>query len=635
MSLNKKIILLLVGLFVLYALIEFSVQRLVLLPAFIQLEEETAISNTQRAVQALERDIELLIPSATDWGTWDDTYQFITDGNEAYREANLNVLAMESLKANLVAFYTPDGRRVWGLGYDLDNKRELSLGELSADRLPPTHPLLGNPHDGGGTVAGLVRTEAGVFLVASRPILTSDGQGPSRGRVVIGRLLNKAAIERFGTQTRVHLQVELLPASGGAKLPAEEKTATLVRHTPVQLWVDGTTTRGTVEVADLAGAPLLRFQVDTERAIVAQGKATLRYAALSMVAVSALVLLALLVFLRQTVFIPIKMLTRHARAIGSRGDLNARLKLRRSDEIGTLAREFDIMVERLAETYQHVEQSYQMGIAEMARGALHNIGNAITPIGVKLINLRRELKQAPLAEMAMAGAELADPATPAERRADLARFAELAGAELAALVERTTDELEAIRAQVDHVQLILADQRRFAKAQRTIEPLVLHRLITETAELLPEELLARMRIEVDENVASLGRVAATRIALQQVIANLLINAAEAIATDGRDRESGLLRITADPADPHEPHLAHVRFTDNGQGIPAEALPRLFERGFTSKARGSGIGLHWCANTMAAMGGRIHATSDGPGRGACFHLLLPLADQHESFTEAVA
>ena len=219
---------------------------------------------------------------------------------------------------------------------------------------------------GGGTVAGLVRTEAGVFLVASRPILTSDGQGPSRGRVVIGRLLNKAAIERFGTQTRVHLQVELLPASGGAKLPAEEKTATLVRHTPVQLWVDGTTTRGTVEVADLAGAPLLRFQVDTERAIVAQGKATLRYAALSMVAVSALVLLALLVFLRQTVFIPIKMLTRHARAIGSRGDLNARLKLRRSDEIGTLAREFDIMVERLAETYQHVEQSYQMGIAEMA-----------------------------------------------------------------------------------------------------------------------------------------------------------------------------------------------------------------------------------------------------------------------------
>ena len=53
MSLKKKIILLLLGLFALYGLIEFAVQRLVLLPAFVQLEAETATSNTQRAVQAL------------------------------------------------------------------------------------------------------------------------------------------------------------------------------------------------------------------------------------------------------------------------------------------------------------------------------------------------------------------------------------------------------------------------------------------------------------------------------------------------------------------------------------------------------------------------------------------------------
>ncbi len=634
MSLKKKIILLLLGLFSLYALIEFAVQRLVLLPAFVQLEEETATSNTQRAVQALERDIELLVPSATDWGTWDDTYQFITDGNEAYREANLNVLALESLKANLVAFYTPEGRRVWGLGYDHDNERELALGALSADRLAVSHPLLA-PH-GEETVAGLLRTEAGVFLVASRPRLTRGGPGPSRGRVIIGRLLNQAAIDRFGTQTQVQLQVELLPASEGSKLPAEEKTASLVRHSPVQLRVDGGSTRGSTEVADLTGAPLLRFHVDTPRDIIAQGQATLRYAALSLTAAGALVLLTLLVFLRQTVFSPIATLTRHARTIGSRGDLNARLAMHRTDEIGTLAREFDIMVERLAATRQQlVEQSYQSGIAEMARGALHNIGNAITPIGVKLINLRRELKQAPLAEMTMASAELADPATPAERRADLARFTELAAAELAGLVERTTDELETIRTQVDHAQMILADQRRFATAQRTIEPLVLHRLITESAELLPGEMLSRMRIEIDENVAAIDRVAATRVALQQVITNLLINAAEAMAASGQDDRPGLVRIFAGPADPEHPNLAHVCFADNGQGITPEALTRLFERGFTSKARGSGIGLHWCANTMTAMGGRIYATSDGPGRGACVHLLLPLVDHNASTPETEA
>lgn len=635
MSLKKKIILLLVGLFSMYALIEFAVQRLVLLPAFVQLEEAAATSNTQRAVQALEREVELLVPSATDWGTWDDTYRYMADHNLEYAESNLNRTALESLNANLLALYDREGQRAWGLGYDFDGDRNLAMGELSAARLQPDHPLLGGPEHK-ETMAGLLRTPAGVFLVASRPILPSSGEGDSRGRLVVGRLLSEAAAERLGAQARVQLRVELLDAARGGSIATGENLTTLLRHAPIRIKEVGASTRGSTEVADLRGTPLLRFHVDTERAIVAQGRTTLRYAALSLAAAGGLVLLILLLFLRRTVFIPITALTRHARTIGSRGDLNARLAMRRTDEIGTLAEEFDRMAERLAATRQQlIEQSYQSGITEMARGALHNIGNAITPIGVKLINLRRELKQAPLAEMAMAGAELADPATPAERRADLARFAELAGAELASLIERTTDELETIRAQVDHVQMILADQRRFAKAQRTIEPLVLHRLITETAELLPEELLARMRIEIDESVASLGRVAATRVALQQVISNLLINAAEAIAGGGRDRGPGLLRITAGPADPNEPHLAHVLFADNGQGIPAEALPRLFERGFTSKTRGSGIGLHWCANTMAAMGGRIFATSDGPGRGACMHLLLPLADQHESSTEATA
>ncbi len=68
----KKIILLLVSLFSMYALIELAVQRLVLLPALAQ-QGETATSNTQRAVQAWKHDIELLVPSATDQGTWDDT----------------------------------------------------------------------------------------------------------------------------------------------------------------------------------------------------------------------------------------------------------------------------------------------------------------------------------------------------------------------------------------------------------------------------------------------------------------------------------------------------------------------------------------------------------------------------------
>ena len=61
-------------------------------------------------------------------------------------------------------------------------------------------------------------------------------------------------------------------------------------------------------------------------------------------------------------------------------------------------------------------------------------------------------------------------------------------------------------------------------------------------------------------------------------------------------------------------------------IAAENLERLFEKGFTTKSpeTNHGIGLHWCANAIGALGGRIWAASDGPGRGASLHLLVPLA-----------
>ncbi|RJX36163.1 MAG: HAMP domain-containing protein [Desulfurivibrio sp.] len=631
MSLKNKIIILLLCLFGVYAVMEYGVQRFVLLPAFVRLELNAARSNTERAIQALEREVELLIPSATDWATWDDTYQFMADRNADYHNANLNAVALESLKANLLAFYDVEGRRVWGLGYDFDNGQEMALGELSEAGLRLPHPLLGSPGTE-ETVAGLYRTAAGIFLMASRPILTSEGEGPGRGRVVIGRLLNEEAIQRLGTQARVDLRVETLQDGQGMPPPRNTNAGT-IGFTPIQLREDGETTHGTATVLDLTGRPILVFQVDTPRSIVAQGRTTLQYASLSLAAAGTLVLLVLLVFLRHTVFAPLSLLSRHAKAIGTQGDLNARLRLEREDEIGTLAREFDVMVERLAETRQRLmEQSYQSGIAEMASGALHNIGNAITPIGVKLINLRRELTRAPVAEMAMAGAELADPATPADRRADLAQFSELAGTELASLVTRAADELDAMRTQIDHVQMILADQRRFSLAQRTTEPLVLHRLISETAELLPEELRGPLHIEIDEGIAAIGRIYAPRIALQQVISNILINAAESIAAGDRGKKTGRIRVYAGATEAGRENLAHVCFEDNGTGIAPEVMPRLFERGFSSKTQGSGIGLHWSANTMTAMGGRIYATSAGSGQGACLHLLLPLAEQANTTTE---
>jgi sensor histidine kinase regulating citrate/malate metabolism len=82
-------------------------------------------------------------------------------------------------------------------------------------------------------------------------------------------------------------------------------------------------------------------------------------------------------------------------------------------------------------------------------------------------------------------------------------------------------------------------------------------------------------------------------------------------------------------------MLHIEVRDNGGGIEPEAMASLFQRGFSTKQeKKGGIGLHWCANSVIAMNGQIHATSDGAGLGATFHLLLPAAPQRaEGRTQA--
>jgi sensor histidine kinase regulating citrate/malate metabolism len=87
----------------------------------------------------------------------------------------------------------------------------------------------------------------------------------------------------------------------------------------------------------------------------------------------------------------------------------------------------------------------------------------------------------------------------------------------------------------------------------------------------------------------------------------------------------LLRVGAEIVREDERQQLHLHCKDNGVGIAQADLQRVFDKGFSTKSRETnyGIGLHWCANAIAALGGRIWAASDGPGRGASMHLLLPL------------
>jgi signal transduction histidine kinase len=321
---------------------------------------------------------------------------------------------------------------------------------------------------------------------------------------------------------------------------------------------------------------------------------------------------------------PLARVTRHAVAIGEGTDLTVRLHLPGRDEVARLAGEFDRMVARVADTRRElVDQSFQAGFAELAKGVLHNLGNAMTPLGVRLAQLEDRLRDAPVADLELASTELAGEDTGSARQADLREFLRLGCHEMTVAMRDAQADVAVIQRQAGVVQSALSELMRTTRNGHVVESVRLPDLVSQTLEIVPDTCRQRLVVDADASLGQVGVVRVARTVLRLVLQNLIINAADAVRDAGRN--TGVLRVAAEIVREGDREELHLHCKDDGVGIPKDHLERVFDKGFSTKSHETnyGIGLHWCANAIAALGGRIWAASEGPGRGASMHLMLPL------------
>lgn len=135
--------------------------------------------------------------------------------------------------------------------------------------------------------------------------------------------------------------------------------------------------------------------------------------------------------------------------------------------------------------------------------------------------------------------------------------------------------------------------------------------------------MQRSRVALETRLArDLPAVCADRVQLQQVILNLLINAAEAMSADGDGARELVVRSEKDPAP-----AVLVAVQDSGPGIEPENCERLFTAFYTTKPQGMGMGLAISRSIIEAHGGKLWAARNAP-RGAIFQFTLPLEEPRE-------
>jgi len=351
--------------------------------------------------------------------------------------------------------------------------------------------------------------------------------------------------------------------------------------------------------------------------------------------------------LERVILGPIQNLADTARRIASKNDYSVRAQKVVDDEVGSFTDSFNSMLdqiqtrdtallheiaerrraeEQLQQTQQElIDASRQAGMAEIATGVLHNVGNVLNSVNVSAALISDRLSPAKTENLIRATCLLR------EQNGDLADFltndvkGRLLPGYLADLsqhldTERRTarGELELLTKNIEHIKDIVAMQQTYARVSGLVEPLPVDALIEEALRLNTGS-LDRHGVTVVRDYAPIPPASVDKHKVLQILINIIRNATLAMDEGGSAEKR--LTISLETTDGNH---ARIRIRDTGIGIATENLTRIFSHGFTTRQDGHGFGLHSAALAAQQMGGRLLAQSDGPFLGATFILDLPLA-----------
>ena len=407
-SLRNRVLLSLLALALGYMLVYHLVQSHFLLPQFLAMEEGLVQEDLARVQAALDQELDFLEKLCHDWAAWDDTYEFVREPTDEYRQSNLLPETYLDSKLNLLAIYDLQGRQIAGDVYDLETGLPIGLGPFSLESLPPSHPLMVGSRESKG-IHGLWQTPGGTMLLSARPILTSDNAGPPRGTFLMGRLLTEDRARQLARQTATDARFHRVD-SPGALDPDEG----WVRRLP-----DGRLRVARV-LSDLTGQPALEVSVLKEPTLSIQVRQAMTVALLAVAGACAALVALVLMLLQKTVVGPLASLTAHAVKVGSQDDLSARLDLERRDEVGILASQFDQMLDRLQASRMKLE-AHREQLRQLARQLALTEQRQYRRLAASLhdgINQNLFALKAKLAQMRSAGADCQEQAKAALKIVD-------------------------------------------------------------------------------------------------------------------------------------------------------------------------------------------------------------------------
>jgi len=287
--------------------------------------------------------------------------------------------------------------------------------------------------------------------------------------------------------------------------------------------------------------------------------------------------------------------------------------------------------QKLEEVHRELlEVSRQAGMAEVATGVLHNVGNVLNSVNVAAEMIGEQIRTSKGGGVARVAKLLQEHSgdlgkflSDDERGRQVPVYLKQLGEHLEQERFEMVNELEGLKRNIEHIKEIVATQLNYAKVFGVVETVELPALM-EDALRIHGGAFERHGVALVREFDRLPVMSLDKHKLLQIVVNLLSNAKHACDAVERKDKRVTVRLKACGGE-----RVRIEVADNGVGIAGENLTRIFSQGFTTRNGGHGFGLHSGALAAKELGGSLSVHSDGPNTGATFTLELPVVAPGES------
>lgn len=349
MSLRIKVFLLVSSVLLLLFFLVSGVLSRILIDDFLELEKQSVEENVRRVSDALDNSIDDLAVKVSDWGQWDDTHDFIEDGNVEYLDANLQDVALELLHIQFVVITDIDGKILFKKEIDKEAK-EVAFSE-GFEQFIVTHPALTQHDDTKSIHTGVISLPEGVIINVARAVTSSDGLSPVNGTIMFALFVDDRTVEKLSDLT--HLKVTLKRFDEAER---QADMALIVENLKNRQEVfvaaregSDTTASGYTLKRDIEGKGALVIGAEIDRSIYGKGQESILFFSKIMIGVGLFMIVVVLGLFEYLVLRRLGRLGDAVEEVSHDEKNQARIVLPGRDEFSNLAKRINTMLASLYE----------------------------------------------------------------------------------------------------------------------------------------------------------------------------------------------------------------------------------------------------------------------------------------------